>query len=123
MDIIENDFKDNLINFIDELILQFPEEVDLILARILLKNKEDSVIKTLNDFVKHILPHKEKIYERDEKSLLFIFSGMNESVESEYIQKILSLWNSNKLDADDKKVMWDYFDLFTKLAEKYQALM
>lgn len=116
-------FKNALISFLDELIVQFPSEGDLVIFRIFLKDRVP-IVNVLNYVVLNILPLKQLIVERDEdfflnKCNLFESIGA-ESEKKTKISRFKRLWRSESLDEDDKRVVWEWFDSFIYLSEKYQ---
>lgn len=116
------EFKNQLVNFFDELINQFPSEGDLVVIRLFLSNqipirdvmnnfnyqlnKENKIIKTM-------------IKNRDEQFFLennlFDLNG----TKKEKISHFKRLWRSGVLDDEDKKVMWKWVDSFVYLTDKY----
>ena len=114
-------FKNGLIAFIDELINQFPQEGDLVLVRIFLKDRYP-IIDIMNNFVLKILPLKDMIKERNENfflnncQILNVFNDKNK----DKINRFRKLWRSPSLDKEDKRVVWEWFDSFIYLSEKYQ---
>jgi len=109
-------FKGQLIYFIDELIEQFPEESDFIIIRILIKdqmNIEDIIEK----FIADILPNKQDI--KDRKNSFFI---ENKFLETRNGSLFKTIWESENLDEDDKKIIWKWMDLFVCIAQKYNKL-
>lgn len=119
---ILQDFKDNLIIFLDELIVQFEDEPDLIIARIFLKD-QIPVEDVISNFIIKLLPMKDKVKERDEDFFLSqdIFFGFGHAEETK-VNRFKRLWQSNILDKDDRETMWKWFDTFFRLAEKYQKV-
>lgn len=115
-------FKNALISFLDELIGQFPTEGDLVILRIFLKDRIP-IVNVVNDFVLHILPLKNMVEERDEDFFLnkcTLFDSIGETQDKTKINHFKKLWRSPSLDDDDKRVVWEWFDSFIFLAEKYQ---
>jgi hypothetical protein len=116
-------FKNSIITFLDELIVQFPEEADLVIFRIFLKDRVP-IIDIMTYFVHKILPLKKMVLARDENFFLnhcSLFKDMNKGSEKE--EKSLhfkKLWRSSSLDKQDKKVVWEWFDSFIFLGERYQ---
>lgn len=111
------DFKTNLVNFLDELIEQFPEEGDLVVLRIFL-NDQVPIADIMNTFVNKLLPLKETVKRRDESFFLnnnILFEKLNK----DKVNHFKTLWTSPKLDTDDRKVIWSWYDLFISIAEKY----
>jgi hypothetical protein len=117
-------FKNTLISFLDELINQFPEEGDLVIIRIFLKD-QIPVKNVINYFLHKILPLKKMITERNEDFFLNhcnIFDTIESSEKKNKINHFKKLWRSPSLDESDKKVVWDWFDSFILLVEKYQTI-
>lgn len=119
MNNIINEFKNKVVSFLDELIEQFPEESDFIIARIFLKDQipTETIILT---FIKNIMPYKEQIKDRDEMFFLNSDIALFGEVNKEKVNNLKLLWKSSRLDNEDKEVMWKWFDIFIFLAEKYQ---
>ena len=115
---ILTEFKKNLVNFLDELIDQFPEEGDFVIFRIFI-NDQLPIQEVMNYFITDILPHKITIKARDDK----IFTENNilqfgpDKSKSGVIKRI---WRSQKLDAHDREMIWKWFDTFIFFVEKYQ---
>lgn len=115
---ILTDFKNNLVNFFDELIEQFPEEGDLVVIRIFL-NDQIPIAEIMNTFIVKILPLSDMIKKRDEN--FFINNNvLFEKLEKNKVSHFKKLWRSDKLDAQDRQVIWRWYDCFLSLAEKYQ---
>lgn len=113
------EFKQCLINFLDELIDQFPEEGDLVVIRIFL-NDQMSIEQIINIFISKVLPLKKIIKDRNDS----FFVNQNEffgSLNKDKVNHFKKLWLSDKLDADDRIVIWRWYDAFISLAEKYQV--
>lgn len=118
---ILNQFKNALISFLDELIGQFPTEGDLVIFRIFLKDRIP-IVNVLNYFVLKILPLKNMVQERDEDFFLNkceLFESI-QNIEKNKVNRFKKLWRSPSLDDDDKRVVWEWFDSFIYLSEKYQ---
>ncbi len=109
-------FHSNLINFIDELIEQFPTETDLVLARIYVKNRIQP-ITIINTFIQETLPYKDFISKRDEKAILD--TKFSIGTNSNHFKM---LWKSSALDDSDRTIIWKWLDTFVYLAEKYQKM-
>lgn len=118
---ILTDFKNNLIKFFDELVEQFPQEGDLVIIRILLKDRV-SIQDVMNYFIREILKDKQKIKNRDDtfftegKSLF----GMLPDEQANTFKRI---WISPNLDQDDRTIIWRWTDLFVALSEKYKKTL
>ena len=64
-DKLEIKFKLSIIQFLDELLCQFPTDNDMILCRILVKDMIPTSI-LIKNFIIYISPYKDKITKRDE---------------------------------------------------------
>ena len=118
-------FKDTIISFLDELISQFPIEADLVIFRIFLKDRVP-IVEVINYFVSKILPLKNMVKNRDEDFFLNhcnLMEDINKQSTKGKINNFKKLWRSPTLDDDDKEVVWQWFDIFITLSEKYQKIM
>lgn len=112
-------FKNALINFLDELISQFQAEGDLVIFRIFLKDRVP-IVNVVNYFVLNILPIKQMIKDRNEDFFLNKFKLFEEIGNTGKVNRFKKLWRSSSLDEDDKGIIWEWFDSFIYLSEKYQ---
>jgi hypothetical protein len=115
-------FKNALISFLDELISQFPSEADLVIFRIFLKDRVQ-IAYVVNYFVHKILPLKKMIIERNEDFFLnhcLLFESFGNIDDKNKVNHFKRLWRSEHLDDDDKRIVWEWFDSFIYLSEKYQ---
>lgn len=118
---ILNDFKRQLITFLDELIDQFPSEGDLIVARVFLKD-QIPITEVMSYFIRDILPLKEYITSKNEA--FFVSNNVLFGVlDKNKVNHFKRLWKSDRLDSDDKNVIWAWFNIFVTLAERYQRAM
>lgn len=118
---ISAEFKRLLIGFLDELIEQFPNEGDLVIARVFLKDQIPITI-VLNYFLQELLPHKTVIEQRDEQFFLqndILFGALNK----DKVGHFRKLWRSPALDNQDRDLIWQWFDGFIRLTERYKHAM
>ena len=114
-------FKTSLISFLDELIGQFPSEGDLVIFRIFLKDRVP-IENIINYFALRVIPLKQMIIDRNEDFFLNkcdLFESVNLANKGK-VNRFKMLWRSEYLDDDDKRVVWEWFDSFIFLTEKYQ---
>ena len=112
------DFKNSLVNFLDELIEQFPEEGDLVVARIFL-NDQVPIEQIMNVVITKLLPLKDMVKRKDED--FFINNNvLFEQINKDKVNRFKILWRSDRLDNEDRLVIWRWYELFISLAEKYQ---
>ena len=116
---ILREFKNNIVIFLDELIDQFPQETNLIIARLFIKDRIP-IEDVINNFIQNVLPLKEIISIRDEKFFLETNVSIFQGLDKSSVNHFKTLWKSNTLDSDDKDVIWQWIDTFIILSEKYQ---
>ena len=110
-------FKDNLVIFMDELIATLPEEADLIIARIFIKDQVP-IQDIMNFVIMNILPLSEHIKNKEEKVFL-TNSSIYQGVSSEKVLYYKNLWFSGELDEDDKETIWAWLNNFIMMTERY----
>jgi hypothetical protein len=116
------EFKTQLVTFLDELIDQFPQEGDLILIRIFIKD-QIPMTDVLGRYQRDILPYEYKVKNREEKFFLehpFLYS--NTPIGTEKVNHFKDLWTKNILDDNDKETIWQWMDVFNFIARKYVDL-
>lgn len=114
------EFKTGLISFFDELIDQFPQEGDLVMFRIFLKDQiliEDVMLIFNNAMNKDNGYLKKMCKERNET--FFLENNIFDSISKLKITHFKKLWRSGSLDEEDKKVVWRWIDSFIYLGDKY----
>lgn len=114
------EFRNNMVEFFDELIEVFPAETDIILARIMVKDVLNPEM-VMNQFILDVVPHREQIKNRHEE--FFLTNNFLHHLNSKgKVNHFKLLWKSNQLDDDDRKILWQWFDTFLHFAEKYQKI-
>jgi hypothetical protein len=115
---IVEQFDKYFINFLDELISQFPKEEIFIRLRISYKDRINPV-DTIQYFSGKLLPIRTEIENRNEDFLLNNFSFFTEE-HTEEVKYLKKLWRSPVLGPVNKKIIWDWISSFIFLAEKYK---
>lgn len=113
------EFRTQLLNFLDELINQFPEESDLIIIRIFMKD-QIPVYDVLGRFIRDLLPLKKEVDHRNEaffmeNSLFYSQHG----IATAKVNHFKDLWVSNKLDDNDREMIWKWMDLLCSIGSQY----
>ena len=96
-------FKDQFITFLDELIAQFPNEPDLVIVRIFMKDQVP-VADVLCHVIQEILPHEKKILAKDDRFFLENKTLLQE-LSSETVIHFNHLCNSKDIDNKDKNAI------------------
>jgi len=117
---ILKEFKNSLIAFFDELIDQFPEEGDLIIVRIFLKDQMP-IENVMNIFINNLNKDEQKLRKmvKDRNEIFFLENNVFDTVNKNKVLHFKKLWRSGRLDDDDKKVVWKWIDSFIFLSDKY----
>jgi len=110
-------FKQQIIAFLDELIVQFPSEGELILLRIFFSD-QIPIKEVMDDFNHRLLTVRELIRGRDEHFFLESNTIFGE-IEAGKVNHFKKLWRSGRLDNDDKETIWRWMDVFVKIADRY----
>jgi len=117
---ISREFHHNLVSFIDELIEQFPREVDFIIGRLIIKDRPSDTI--INMYIREIFPHKESVTNREESFFLENKISILNGLDSGKVNHFKVLWKSSDLDEEDRDIIWKWFDTFNLLTERYQEV-
>jgi hypothetical protein len=82
--------------------------------------------KIINAFIKFVLPHKDKIFNRDDE--FFLNGGGQEKLQKEkyknmydYSLDLKDNWNG--MNDEQKEIIWKYFKILVILAEKHVKLL
>jgi hypothetical protein len=117
-------FKNQIIKFLDELIEQFPTDAEFVLIRVFVKD-QIPLGDVLGRFIKECLPHHQQIKNKNESFFLesdIIVSALGGSkMGMDVMEKLKSLWRSERLDNDDRDMIWKWMGLFFQIAETYKA--
>lgn len=116
---IVKEFRDQLVNFLDEIIEQFPRECDFVLIRMFIKDQVP-IYDVLGRFIRDILPLKKYIDERDENFFLnhtILYTGGN--INDDKIDHFKTLWKSETLDEENREVIWQWMNCLFTIADKY----
>lgn len=108
-------FKKNMVDFIDELIEQFEEEGDLIVMRFFF-SEQLPIEHIMNHFIKYIYPHKDMIHAKNERFFLERDNIFGSSPKEKVIH-FKTLYQ--RMNDDDKKTLWIWFESFISICEKY----
>ena len=117
-------FRDHLIQFLDELIEQFPLEGEFVLIRIFLRD-QIPMTDVIGRFMRDLLPLKSMVEKRNERffldnTVLYMGSASQTSgYLAERVDYFKKLWVSDQLTSEDRLVMWKWMDLFMSIADIY----
>ena len=116
-------FKNQIINFLDELIQQFPEEAEFVIIRIFVKD-QIPLGDVIGRFIKECLPHHDQIRMKNQSFFLdsdIIVNALGGSkMGQDVMDKLKSLWLSHRLDEDDREMIWKWMALFFQIANNYK---
>lgn len=115
-------FKNNLISFLDELIQLFPNDANLVIVRIAVKdNIGITTDKIMEYFISYVLPLKQKILSKEDS---FFTEGKSlfGMLPDDKANIIKNAWLYGNLDQTDKDCIWDWAKAFVTIAERYQKI-
>lgn len=110
---ILNSFKMQLLNFLDELISQYPSQSEFVVMRIFVKD-QIPIQSLVDKFIKNILPHENLVKTRND-SLFKIAQLVEYPTKPDFFR---DFWFSNILQDDDKEIIWKWMDVFILLVKK-----
>lgn len=118
---ILDEFKNNLICFLDELIDQFPKEPDLIILRIYISDQIETKI-IMDEFV--LLMNKneqqlKKIIKERKESFFLDTNFLEQFLEKNKLNHYRKIWRT--FDDENKDVVWKWVDTFIYFANQYLA--
>ena len=118
-----NEFRIQIVKFLDELIDQFPEScAEFVIIRIFVKD-QIPLADVLGRFISEVLPFKKVIKNRDSNFFLesrVIYDAVGGSqAGADNVNQLKILWESERLDDEDRETIWKWMDLFVLLAERY----
>ena len=114
------EFKKQLILFFDELISQFPLEGDLVVIRLYFSNQipMQNVINIFNHKINtNDQELRKMVKERNES--FFLEHNIFDNLGKEKVIHFKKLWRSERLDNEDKEVIWKWIDTFIYLGDKH----
>lgn len=117
-----NEFRNHLVQFLDELIEQFPNEPNFVVMRIFIKDQIPIEV-VLGRFVRDILPYRKQVQDRDfnffiDHPFLYMSEEDMDNVGGDF-NYFTKLWQSDALDEADRNVIWSWFDVFMEFGHKY----
>ncbi len=113
-------FKTQLLNFLDELIEIIPDDGDLLTFRIFV-NDQLPTLDLMRSFITHGYPYKERAKKREDSYLITKVLFLDK-LDSKMVDKFKGYWRSKIFTADDRKVIWDWVDLFFKIGDEWVKL-
>ena len=113
------EFRNQIVSFLDELIEQFPHEGDFVLIRIFIKDQLP-IFDVIGRFIRDVLPLKEEIKQRNDHFFMNHDVLYSSKVIRDRADHFRTLWSSNRLDEEDKTVVWKWMDVFIRIAQQYK---
>ena len=116
-------FKKLIVAFCDELTSQFPSEPDFKMMKVLTNApgmEKFLMQKLITQLSREDLNIRKLVSERDEE--YFLSHNPFSFLSEERNQKLVGLWKKGDMDDEDKDALWQWVDLFFKIADKYQSI-
>jgi len=114
-------YKNVLINFLDEIIKQFPEEGDIILIKFCIKKiSANTLFNIFNTTIhKNDCIIKKMIKERNDDFFLNLDLPFDFFYGKNKIKYFHEIWKSDKLDDDTRSIMWDWINSLVNIIDSY----
>lgn len=121
---ILNEFKRQMIAFLDELVEQFPEQGDLVFARLYLSTQIDPC-DIMAPFLLYINGNNGELRKmvKARNEAFFLEHSLLDSLDPTQRSKanhFKRIWRSGQLDDDDKDIIWSWIDTFIYLGDTYE---
>ena len=115
----EQKFKTSLLQFLDELIEQYPTYPSIVIVRIYIKDKITA--KTaISTFVQKVLPYNSMIQKKNDvlfTDLDVIYTSCFGASNKKDVENLKTIWTGS--DDDNKKAIWRWIEFLTILSMKY----
>jgi len=116
-------FKNNLMEFLDTTIEQFPQETDLLLVKTFFSNF-CSPVEMMNYFINNLLtPEIVKMVDERNEQFFLKNDALFSDIDDEHRHKVFhfkNLWISS--NNQQKEVIWQWILKFRKIAELYKGM-
>lgn len=116
---IKKDLLSNLKEFLDDLSETLPQEEDLLIMRIFLF-EQVPIDLLINQINKYVMPHRDKIKNRDEKFFMNE-DGIFGKIEGKKILHFKDIWNSNRLEPDNKNTIFIWFEQIINIMDELNS--
>jgi hypothetical protein len=113
-------FKEQMVEFLDQLMDMFPTDGSFILIRVFVNDKIP-VTAVIGRFMRDCLKYHELVEKRDGSLFLskdFMYNSYGEEIGIEQIDRFKDIWEK-ELDDEDKEMVWRWMDVFFKLSMNY----
>lgn len=114
MSSVDKKFHEYFVQFIEELSGQFPDEPSLQIAKTVLKDIDSQVL--LTKYKTFILPHVSLIENENEEFFTNSNDWFYKLTSPAKVFSIKELWESNRLDDEDREMIWQWFKVFNRIA-------
>lgn len=112
-------FKQELLIFLDELMLLLPDESELMMIKIIVQD-----VANMEEVIKYVytklVPLEDHVKNRDERFFLdhcVLFDTLDNG-SSDKVDYFKRIWES-ETDEDNKEMIWNWFEHFIALSKKY----
>lgn len=111
---------DQVLNLLDDLLSICPDEPDILLVRLFFQNQVDAQL-LMDGFIKWVYPWKDHIKTHNED----FFEKNNHifgPLPTDKVEYFKVKMKDGTFDAQDKEIIWEYFEVFIGLIEQYNKL-
>jgi len=108
--------KNETLNLFDDIISLYPNETDILLARLYIYNIEP--ITLMDGYIRSVYPFRGYIENKNEEFFIKT-DNIFGKISSDKINRFKDIITRD-MSADNKVAIWKYFEVFIALIEKYQ---
>lgn len=118
---VSKKLKKQVVNLLDDFLQIIPEDTDLLMIRIFFETSVNPNT-IMEGFIQWVYPWKQQIKDRDEKYFQDN-DNMFGPLPLDKVKKIRTMYNDGTFDEEDKEVIWNYFNVFIGLIEKFKKVV
>ena len=116
-----HDELNNFLDRIEDILNEHDIEVEeFIFIKFFITSMSDQ--QAMNHIIRRVLPWKEHIQGRRD-SFFYKNKKIFGELPEDKVNYFSDLWMSKTLDKDDKKEIWEFFDVFIAFAEEYKKVV
>lgn len=114
-------FKNQLVNFVEDLCTQFPCEGDFLALKFFIE-QQIPIKDLMYGWIKQVNKQdkKVKMMIKERNDIFFIENNPFRFMTEKRLEKFSGLWKSQS--EESKKIIWDWMDLFIKISDKFESI-
>jgi hypothetical protein len=115
----EERLRANILKFLDDIITVVPDDMELKIYRSLLESVPSKLV--FDNFMECVYPYKDQIVRKDERFFLESDGFLFGPVAATRYGKFSDMWRK-RLDEEEKKTVWKWFNFLVLLCESHKKI-